>query len=249
MMEDQNSFNNIHRESHTPIYIWIILVVLLSGLAGTGTLYFLETNKSQERINSLQSQIAPLRNDVSKLQQEKNELNNQLKVEKAKPVFEAGKTVLISKNVKPWNCSKYGDTCEKILVTTEVYLTEPSMGDTLTGKFYIRSYDGNDYLNSPKIGELQITQNFNPFAGDGGGVPYEKDTKEILTIKMSPDSLPTDEFRFQNKFYLEYLNLIPSFNTPGYILHINNDGETSQFDQRMIDFLYKNENLSISTPQ
>jgi len=111
-MEDQNSFNNIHTESHTPIYIWIILAMLLLGLTAIGTLYFLQTQKSNERINSLQSQIAPLRNDVSKLQQEKNELNNQLEVEKAKPVFEAGKTVLISKNVKPWNCSKYGDTCE-----------------------------------------------------------------------------------------------------------------------------------------
>lgn len=57
----------------------------------------------------------------------------------AEPVFESGETVLISRNDQPWKCSPNGDSCEEILVTTEIELTEASMGDQLTGLFFIRA--------------------------------------------------------------------------------------------------------------
>lgn len=177
--------------------------------------------------------------------------NETTKVEdkEVKPVFESGETVLINENVKPWKCSPNGDPCERVLVTTEIDLTEASMGDQLTGRFFIRAYNGADYRNSPKIGELQITQNFNPFAGDGGGVPFEKDTEEILTIKASEKPPVMDELKFKDRFYLEYMDSVPGWDSPGYVLSITNEGKSFDFNGRFIDFYYSNGVLDINVPQ
>jgi hypothetical protein len=179
--------------------------------------------------------------------------------EEIKPVFESGETVLINENYKPWKCSLNGDPCEKVLVTTEILLTEASMGNKLTGRFFIRAYNGADYRNSPKIGELQITQNFNPFSGDGGGIPFEKEREEILTIKayekppVFSESELKDRFNlvleFKDKFYLEYMDSVPGWDMPGYVLRIANEDKASDFNGRFIDFYYSNGVLDINVPQ
>lgn len=166
----------------------------------------------------------------------------------AEPVFESGETVLISRNDQPWKCSPNGDSCEEILVTTEIELTEASMGDQLTGLFFIRAYNGTDYRNSPKIGELQITQNYNPFAGDGG-TPFEKDTEQVLTINAYEKSQTRDELRFKDRFYLEFMGSVSDWgDSAGYMLRLENVKE-SNFNGQWIDFYYSNGVVNISPVQ
>ena len=77
-MNEQTNFTTVGNKPHTPIYIWIILVILLFSVAGSGTLYFLQSMSTKETTKSMQTQIASLKNDVVKLEQEKVELNTSL---------------------------------------------------------------------------------------------------------------------------------------------------------------------------
>ncbi|HAO52184.1 TPA: hypothetical protein DCQ85_01820 [Candidatus Magasanikbacteria bacterium] len=77
-MNEQTNFTTVGNKPHTPIYIWIILVILLFSVAGSGTLYFLQSMSTKEITKSMQTQIASLKNDVAKLQQEKVELTASL---------------------------------------------------------------------------------------------------------------------------------------------------------------------------
>lgn len=225
-----------------------LIVVLLTIIATTlvlGTIYFLFSKKTPETESSITSELE-IEKEVPVTQPPTLSKETEKEV---KPVFESGETVLINENYKPWKCSPNGDPCEKVLVTTEIVLTKASIGDQLTGRFFIRAYNGADYRNSPKIGELQITQIFNPFTGDGGGVPFEKDTDEILTIKASEKPPVMDELKFKDKFYLEYMDSVSGWDIPGYVLRLENAGAVSDFNGRFIDFYYSNGVLDINVPQ
>jgi hypothetical protein len=158
------------------------------------------------------------------------------------PAYEAGTTYMVSRNLKPWVCSANGDPCDNITVTTEVDLTEPAPGNELTGKYFIRAYDG-DYKTGTKIGELQLTQNYNPFGEN------TLDPDEILTLLTFQKQAQSIDSIFESKFYLQYKDPVPGWDMPGYILHLENEGEKSDYDGRFIDFLYKDGKMEISVPQ
>lgn len=148
------------------------------------------------------------------------------------PLYSAGTTVQINEYMSPI-CSSYGDNCDQIKITLDVDLTEDSNGDKLTGKFYARAFLGDE-----KVGETQITQNYNPFCGDGGQ-PCVEDQERILTL----------DYPFQSNFYLTYQQSVPSFLEPGYILTLNNTPVQSSYSDRLVDFYYENDIVNISFPQ
>lgn len=158
------------------------------------------------------------------------------------PSYEAGTTYLVSKNLKPWVCSANSDPCDNITVTTEVDLTKPVVGNELTGKYFIRAYDG-DYKTGTKIGELQLTQNYNPFGEN------TLDSDEILTLLTFQKQAQSIDSIFESIFYLQYNDSVPGWDMPGYILHLENEGKKSDYDGRFIDFLYKDGKMEISVPQ
>ena len=79
-MEEQNNINQMNNlvEKHTPIYIWIIMVVLIIALLVIGGLYFWQTNNDNMLRQGMQSQISSLKNDASQLQQKNSDLTNNL---------------------------------------------------------------------------------------------------------------------------------------------------------------------------
>ena len=77
-MDEQNNFNNAPSQSHIPTFIWIILAMLLFVVAGLATFYFLQNTSSKDNAQAMQTQIASLKNDVAKLQQEKVDLTTKL---------------------------------------------------------------------------------------------------------------------------------------------------------------------------
>src|SRR3989339_1978861 len=77
-MDEQNNFNNAPSQSHIPTFIWIILAILLFVVAGLTTFYFLQNTSSKDNAQAMQTQIASLKNDVAKLQQEKVDLTTKL---------------------------------------------------------------------------------------------------------------------------------------------------------------------------
>src|SRR3989339_781236 len=77
-MDEQNNFNNAPSQSHIPTFIWIILAILLFVVAGLTTFYFLQNTSSKDNAQAMQTQIASLKNDVAKLQQEKFDLTTNL---------------------------------------------------------------------------------------------------------------------------------------------------------------------------
>jgi hypothetical protein len=154
---------------------------------------------------------------------------NNNEVSKGTPLYSADSTVRVNEYMSPI-CSSNGEKCDPIKVALEVDLTEASNGDQLTGKFYIRGY-----LAGNKIGEIQITKNYDPFGNEGGG-SYTEDTERILTL-YAP---------FQSNFYLTYQT---DEQFPGYKLVLTNLQEPSSFSDRWVDFLYENGVLTISFPQ
>ena len=150
-------------------------------------------------------------------------------------IHDKGETVRI--DAHPVICDEWGESCEDVIVALEVDLTQPSNGSELTGKFYVRGF-----LNGKKIGEIQITRNYNPFNGDGG-TPIVEDEDRVLTLK-SP---------FMDNFYLKYYDSMSHWSkistNPGYELILRNLEEPSSFNGRWIDFSYQDDVLSISFPQ
>ncbi|MDD2656479.1 MAG: hypothetical protein PHQ18_02840 [Patescibacteria group bacterium] len=115
-MNEQTNFTTIGNKPHTPIYIWIILVILLFSVAGSGTLYFLQSMSTKETTKSMQTQIASLKNDVAKLQQEKIDLDTNLQTTENKlqeatfvsstdPLFYSldGVLATVKKEIVPFN--------------------------------------------------------------------------------------------------------------------------------------------------
>ena len=143
----------------------------------------------------------------------------------------AGETVQVNEYMSPI-CSQYGNNCDQIKISLEVDLTEDSNGDQLTGKFYARAY-----LANRKVGEIQITQSYDAFCGDGGQrEACTEDVERILTLNNP----------FKSNFYLTYQSEQQDI---WYKLTLNNSPIQSSYSGRWIDFYYKNDVVNISFPQ
>jgi hypothetical protein len=225
---------------------YTLIVVLLTIIATTlvlGSVYMLVNSSSSvldtTELNEQEVEELVDEDDVAEIEDPETEY--------LVPIYEVGDTVVVSEDFRKPRCSEREVECNKVLVTTEVDITEPSYGDELTGRFYIRAYNGPSYIENQKLEETQITQNFNPFNGDGGS-PIVIDTAEILTIKATDANLP-DDLKFKDKFYLEYIDSAASWSIPGYTFYLKNEGEESTYSKRFLDVGSFDGELSIGFPQ
>lgn len=224
----------------------IISIIVTALLVGCGVYFWQDYSKKMNE-EKLKNEISKLNTDLTQnmtsqkdLQTQVEELKTQIEEMNKNQDYATGKTIIISKSTAPINCSKNGKPCENIWVTTEVDLTEQSTEDKLTGKFFIRAYNGNDYAN--KIGESILVQNYNPFEGKDPNIPKEE-PKEIMTL------LASDKSSLESKFNLTYSESVPGWDIPGYTVKIENEGGKSKLDGRYVDFLYDGKEVKISFPQ
>lgn len=216
-----------------------LIIVLLSVIATTliiGVLYLMVNLKATSQAEEVASVPTP----------------TAVESEVAEPLLPLGSTV-VTFSTSPgqkWKCSEYGDPCDNVRITTEVDLYKASTGDELTGKFFIRAYNDSSYKLAPKIGEMFLSQNAYLFDGDGGNDVFQVDKEVLLTIKAS-STAPIAK-RFEDKFSLEYMSPMPHWNPnikdSGYVLHLLNEGKVSDFNDRHIDFYFKDGLMDINTP-
>lgn len=163
----------------------------------------------------------------------KNSVNNNNQNSNVPTLYPADSTVRINE-YSPLFCKSDNKKCSQIKIVLEADLTKESSGDKLTGKFYIRGY-----LDNKKIGEKQLTQNYNPFCGDGGQKPCKPDTDVILTIDKP----------WQSNFYLTYKTDKDWSSDPGYFLTIKNTPTTSSYNDRFVGLSFEDNILYINFPQ
>lgn len=187
-MEEQTNFTTVENKPHTPIYIWIIFIILLFGVVGSGTLYFLQNISTKETTKNMQTQIASLKNDVVKLEQEKVELTNNLQTKENK-LQEA--TSVSSTDPLFYSLDGIPATVKKEIIPFNYTVENLEFRATECGSFHEKGYFDN-LVNTFK--DTNIVVYTFTYTGDGQG-------PNSYTLKVLPNKMRYKTFYdFKNDF-------------------------------------------------
>lgn len=200
-------------------FLTLLLLVVIGGGA-----YYIGLLQGQLKDQIPDEEIVA---DETESMGELEEMNKDDAEEETLPEYMAGQVVTVNR-YSAIKCSEFADSCPAGLsAELDVRLTEDSAPDKLTGEFFVKVYQ-----NGTLVATKMLSQDWNPFGGDGGGVPMN-DGSSVMTISGN----------VKQKFSLTP-NLRDEYSE--YFLNLKNDGGVSDMDGRWIDFGYSGGKVDIS---